>query len=65
MSNPTVESGEMPTKESKITYKLPENDEWKTATVIGRAGTARGVNKWWCNIQSEDNSLSSLNLEKV
>ena len=58
MSNPTREKGEIPKINSKIVYKLQEGDVIRNAIVIGRGGTARGVNKHYFNIQNEDRSLS-------
>ena len=63
--NPTIRDGTMPFKGSKTTYKRPESDSWESATVIGRSGTARGKNKWWSNIRSENDTLSSLNMEEL
>ena len=65
MTNPTIEVGEIPKKDSKIVYKLHDNDVLRNAIVVGRGGTARGVNKFYFNIQNEDKSLSGLDLGKV
>ena len=65
LSNPTVASGEIPRKDSKIIYKLHDSDTIRNATVIGRGGTARGLNKYYMNIQNEDKSLSGLDVSKV
>ena len=63
--NPTIKDGIMPSKGSKIMYKRPECENWESATVLGRSGTARGRNKWWSNIRSENETLSSLNMEEL
>ena len=63
--NPTLTDGTMPKNGSKIKYKLRDSNEWKIATVLGRAGTARGKNKWWINIKSADDTLGSLNMEQL
>ena len=65
LSNPTVENGEVPKKDSKIIYKLRGTEEVRNATVIGRGGTARGVNKYYFNVENEDRSLSGLDMEMV
>lgn len=55
----------MPEKGSTIKYKLIDDEVWQTATVLGRAGNTRGRNKWWSNIQKEDQSLGSLNMAEL
>ena len=65
LSNPTVENGEIPKKDSKIMYKLRDSEEISNATIIGRGGTARGRNKFYCNIENEDKTLSGLDMELV
>ena len=64
-NNPTIMSGTVPKKGTKIAYQLPESDEFLEATVLGRAGRANGKHKYWINVQKEDESLGSLNLEEL
>ena len=64
--NPTISQEKVPIKGNKILYQLPEAKDWLAATVIGRAGKAKGKNKWWINVQdSKDKAIKSVNLEEL
>ena len=46
-----------------IQYKLPDSDEWTTATVLSRAGKVTGRNRHWYNIQDNiSNEMKSVDL---
>lgn len=46
-----------------IRYKDKEDDSWVKATILGPAGSARGVNKNWYNVQPEASKDLSVNME--
>ena len=48
-----------------IRYKENEDHSWTDATVIGPAGSARGANKNWYNIQQESGKDLSVNIEAL
>ena len=55
----------IPTKGSKIKYRMKDCDTYEEAKVLGKAGKATGKNKYWINIEQADGQLRSLNLEYV
>ena len=55
----------VPKKGSRISYRLNDDENLHKALVLGRAGKATGANKYWINIEREDKTLGSLNLENV
>ncbi len=55
----------MPSKGSKIRYKLRDSEDVKEAKVLGKAGKATGKNKFWINIEDENGQLKSLNVEQL
>ena len=44
----------LPVVKSRISYVLRENDTWKNATVLGRAGKSTGRNRFHMNIRDDD-----------
>ena len=63
--NPTVLEVRIPKKGTKISYKVPGGGEETQATVLARAGKATGKNKYWYNVQNDDQSLESFNFERI
>ncbi len=55
----------IPSKGSKIRYKMRDGENFEEAKVLGKAGKATGKNKFWINVEDEDGQLKSLNLEQV
>ena len=49
----------------EIRYKLQEDDSWNTATVLGNAGTVKGVNKNRYNVQTTDGKDLSIYTDRV
>ena len=47
-----------------INFKMINDEEWREADVLGRAGKATGKNKNWMNIKEGD-EMYSINFEKV
>ena len=41
-----------------INFRMPEDDVWRQAEVLGRAGKACGKNKYWLNVKEGGNSYS-------
>ena len=64
-SNGSVLEVRIPKKGTKISYKAPEGKEKIQATVLGRAGKATSKNKYWYSVQNDDQSLESLNSERI
>ena len=62
---PAIERKSVPNTNDKIQYRLLDDSEWKNATVINRAGKQSGKNKWWVNVQNEDDEASCINLQNV
>nr|XP_034319149.1 uncharacterized protein LOC109620710 [Crassostrea gigas] len=57
---------QLPRKNDKIKYKLPNSDEWTEAKVLGRAGKATGRYPSWFNVRNSiDNEDKSVDLDKV
>lgn len=57
---------QLPRKNDKITYKLPNSEEWTEAKVLGRAGKATGRYPSWFNVRDiTDNEDKSIDLDKV
>uniref|UniRef100_A0A8W8MW01 Uncharacterized protein n=1 Tax=Magallana gigas TaxID=29159 RepID=A0A8W8MW01_MAGGI len=55
-----------PRNNDKITYKLPNSEEWTEAKVLGRAGKATGRYPSWFKVRdSTDNADESVDLDKV
>ena len=46
---------QLPKKGDVIDYVPLNEDNWKKATILGRAGKATGGNKYWLNIQHSEN----------
>lgn len=44
----------LPRAQSRVTYVLRNSSEWRTATILGRAGKATGKNKFHMNILDDD-----------
>ena len=63
--NPTALEVKIPKKGTKISYKVPGGEEEIQAAVLGRAGKTTGKNKYWYNVQNDDQSLESLNFERI
>ena len=55
----------IPTKGSKIRFKMKDNDIIEEAKVLGKAGKATGKNKYWINIEQAEGKMKSVNLEQV
>ena len=44
----------MPKKGDIIDYIPVDQENWKRATILGRAGKATGGNKYWLNIENNE-----------
>ena len=55
----------IPTKGSKIRFRMKDSDIIEEAKVLGKAGKATGKNKFWINVEQADGKLKSVNLEQV
>ena len=55
----------IPTKGSKIRFKMKDSDIIEEAKVLGKAGKATGKNKYWINIEQTDGKMKSVNLEQL
>ena len=42
-----------------VQFLTPGNNEWQNVKIIGRAGKAKGVNKFWLNVKNLDNNVES------
>ena len=65
LQNPTIQHRKIPKSGVTIQYQLPGENEIKEEKVLGRAGHATGINKYWVNIQKPDDSLCSIILEQL
>jgi hypothetical protein len=53
-------------KNENIQYKLPDSEEWISATVLGKAGKMTGKNKTWYNVQDHlSNEQKSVDLGRL
>ena len=50
---PVTGAGNIPKVGQKVKYLAADSDDWKTTTVLSRAGKATGKYKTWLNIQDE------------
>lgn len=49
-----------------IQYKMPDSEEWISATVLGKAGKMTGKNKTWYNVQDHlSNEQKSVDLGRL
>ena len=61
-SNP---ASAVPKKNHMIDFRVSAEDQWKSATVTGRAGKATEKHKDWINIRLKDGTESSIDLNKA
>lgn len=60
-----VHSAALPVSKEKIKYRQSDAEEWKHATVLGRAGKASGTNRYWINVENDTTGVkSSINLQR-
>ena len=52
-------------KDQNIRFKNSENDEWKSAKILGRSGKSTGKYKNHYNVETDENDTLSIDLENV